>query len=62
MSFYTNPKQKISEYLLGKYLVIYRITPHNIEVIRAFHSSQSVKKIKTARSVKIKKGMSPLSL
>ena len=36
--------------ILGKYLIIYRITPDNIEVLRAFHSSRSVSKIKTARS------------
>ena len=37
--------------VLGKYLIIYRITPENIEILRAFHSSRSVSKIKTARSV-----------
>ena len=60
--FIPTQSKKYRNIILGKYLVIYRITPDNIEVIRAFHSSQSVKKIKTARSVKIKKGMSPPSL
>ena len=46
--------KKYRNIILGKYLIVYRITPDKIEVVRAFHSSQSVKKVKTARSVKIK--------
>ncbi len=45
--------KKYRNIILGKYLIVYRITADNIEVVRAFHSSQSVRKIKTARSVKI---------
>lgn len=52
--FIPTKSNKYRNIILGKYLVIYRITPDNIQVIRAFHSSQSVRKIKTARSVKIK--------
>lgn len=52
--FITTKSKKYRNIILGKYLIIYRITSNNIEVIRAFHSSQSVKKIKTARSVKVK--------
>ncbi|CAN5550983.1 hypothetical protein BH10BAC1_BH10BAC1_11260 [soil metagenome] len=37
--------------ILGKYLIIYRITPNNIEVLRAFHSSRSASKIRSARSI-----------
>ena len=37
--------------ILGKYLIIYRITLDNIEVLRAFHSSRSVSKIKSVRRV-----------
>jgi len=37
--------------ILGKYLIIYRITPDKIEVLRAFHSSRSASKIRTARSI-----------
>lgn len=38
--------KKYSNIILGKYLVVYRITSDTIEVIRAFHSSQSISKIK----------------
>ena len=39
--------------ILGKYLVIYPVKTEKIEVLRAFHSSQSIRKIKTARSIKM---------
>lgn len=52
--FLPTQSKKYRNIILGKYLVIYRITPDKIEVIRAFHSSQSIRKIKTARSIKIK--------
>lgn len=52
--FIPTKSKKYRNIILGKYLVIYRITPDNIHVIRVFHSSQSVRKIKTARSVKVK--------
>ena len=38
--------------IFGKYLVIYRITPGKIEVLRALHGSRSVRIIKAIRSVK----------
>lgn len=53
--FIPTKTKKYRNIILGKYLIIYRITPNKVEVIRAFHSSQSVRKIKSARSVKIKK-------
>lgn len=37
---------------LGSYIIIYRIRPERIEVLRAFHSSQSIRKLKTSRKVK----------
>ena len=39
--------------VLGKYLVIYRITPNKIEVLRAFHGSRAIKVIRSSRSVKL---------
>lgn len=38
--------------IFGKYIVIYRITPLRVEVLSLLHTSRSVTKIKTARSIK----------
>ncbi len=38
--------------VIGKYLIIYRITPERIEILRALHGSRSVRVIKAARSIK----------
>ncbi len=38
--------------IFGKYLVIYRITPDKVEILTLLHTSRSVAKIKTARSIK----------
>lgn len=38
--------------IFGKYIVIYRITPLKIEVLTLLHTSRSITKIKTARSIK----------
>ncbi len=40
--------------ILGKYLIIYRIKPAKIEVLRALHSSCSPEIIKAIRKIKIK--------
>ncbi|WP_291100425.1 MULTISPECIES: type II toxin-antitoxin system RelE/ParE family toxin [unclassified Flavobacterium] len=39
--------------IFGSYLIIYRITPHRIEVLRAFHGSRSPKSIKKSRNIKV---------
>lgn len=39
--------------ILGAYLIIYRIRPNTIEVLRAFHGSRSPKNIKNVRKIKI---------
>lgn len=39
--------------ILGKYLIIYRIKPNKIEVLRALHGSRSPAKIKAVRKIKI---------
>lgn len=39
--------------ILGSYLIIYRITPKQIEVLKAINSRMSITKIKSARSIKI---------
>lgn len=39
--------------ILGSYLIIYRIQTSRIEVLRAFHGSQSPKNIKTVKKIKI---------
>lgn len=59
-SYYLHPecphlKTKTKKYrniILGSYLIIYRITPLRIEVLRAFHSSRSPKSIKKSKSIK----------
>jgi plasmid stabilization system protein ParE len=38
--------------ILGSYLIIYRITSNNIEVLRILHSHSSIRKIKTSRQIK----------
>lgn len=45
--------KKYRNIILGSYLIIYRITPNRIEVLRAFHSSRSPKTIKKAKDIKI---------
>lgn len=39
--------------ILGAYLIIYRIKPNRIEVLRAFHGSRSPKSIKSTKKIKI---------
>lgn len=39
--------------ILGSYLIIYRIKPSRIEVLRAFHGSRSPKSIKSVKKIKI---------
>lgn len=45
--------KKYRTIILGSYLIIYRITPHRIEVLRAFHGSHSPKFIKESRKIKV---------
>jgi len=39
--------------ILGSYLVIYRITPNQIEILKAISSKMSITAIRSARSIKI---------
>ncbi len=39
--------------ILASYLIIYRITPNKIEVLRAISGRMSVSKIKAVRSIKL---------
>lgn len=39
--------------ILGSYLIIYRIKPNRIEVLRAFHGSRSPKIINQTKKVKV---------
>ena len=39
--------------ILGSYLIIYRITSEQIEVLKAISSRMSIKKIRNVRSIKI---------
>lgn len=39
--------------ILGSYLIIYRITPSRIEVLKAINSRMSYTRIRKARSIKI---------
>ncbi len=45
--------KKYRNIIFGSYLIIYRITPNRIEVLRAFHGSRSPKSIKETRSIKV---------
>ena len=45
--------KKYRNIILGAYLIIYRITPTRIEVLRTFHSSRSPRTIKKTRQLKI---------
>lgn len=44
--------KKYRNIIFGSYLIIYRVTPNRIEVLRAFHCSRSPKSIKESRSIK----------
>jgi plasmid stabilization system protein ParE len=39
--------------IFGSYLVIYRVTPQRIEVLKAISSRMSITKIRSARSIKL---------
>jgi toxin ParE1/3/4 len=60
-SYYLHPEcrhlitksKKYPNIILGYYLIIYRITPNRIQVLRAFHSSRSPKTIKDSKKIKI---------
>jgi plasmid stabilization system protein ParE len=39
--------------IFGSYLIIYRITPSRIEVLKAISSRMSITRIRTARKIKI---------
>lgn len=45
--------KKYRNIIFGSYLIIYRITSHRIEVLRAFHGSRSPKSIKKSKNIKI---------
>lgn len=45
--------RKYRNIILGSYLIIYRITPKRIEVLRAFHGSRSPKTIRNSQKTKI---------
>ncbi|MFV8345221.1 type II toxin-antitoxin system RelE/ParE family toxin [Flavobacterium sp. ZB4P13] len=45
--------KKYRNIILGSYLIIYRITPNRIEVLRALHGSRSPKTIKRTRTITI---------
>ncbi len=45
--------KKYRNIIFGSYLIIYRISPSRIEVLRAFHGSRSPKSIKKSRNIKI---------
>ena len=49
---YLPTKNKIyRNIILGSYLIIYRITPTNIEILRAFHGGHSPELIKSAKNI-----------
>lgn len=48
--------KKYRNVILGAYLIIYRICPNRIEVLRAFHGSRSPKILKSIRKITIYNG------
>ncbi|MEI6576805.1 MAG: type II toxin-antitoxin system RelE/ParE family toxin [Bacteroidota bacterium] len=48
----TNDK-RYRNIIIGSYLIIYRITSEAIEVLRILHSHSSIKRIQTARKLKL---------
>jgi toxin ParE1/3/4 len=51
---YLSTKSKMYRNLIyGSYIVIYRITRHQVEVLNVFHSSRSISVIKTSRKIKV---------
>lgn len=49
----TTKSQMYRNIILGSYLIIYRITPTQIEVLKAISSLMSISEIRTARKIKI---------
>ena len=45
--------KKYRNIILGSYLIIYRITSNQIQVLRAFHGSRSPKTIKSVRKISV---------
>lgn len=45
--------KKYHNIIFGSYLIIYRITPVKVDVLRAFHHSRSPKEIKKSKTIKI---------
>ena len=45
--------KKYRNIILGSYLIIYRITTNQIQVLRAFHGSRSPKTIKSVRKISL---------
>lgn len=45
--------KKYRNIILGSYLIIYRITANQIQVLRAFHGSRSPKTIKSVRKISL---------
>lgn len=39
--------------IIGSYLINYRITPEHVDVLRILHSHSSIRRIKTARQIKL---------
>jgi toxin ParE1/3/4 len=39
--------------IIGSYLIIYRITPEHVDVLRILHSHSSIRRIKTSRQIKL---------
>ena len=51
--FLVTKKRIYRNIILGSYMILYRIKTNRIEVLRIFHSSSSIRRIKQARSIKI---------
>jgi len=48
----TTVNKRYRNIILGSYLIIYRITSKNIEVLRILHAHSSIRRIKKSRQIK----------
>lgn len=51
--FLPTKTKKYRNIIIGKYLIIYRIAPGRIEILRALHNSRSISFIRSTRSIKL---------
>ena len=51
--FLVTKSKKYRNIIIGAYLIIYKITPVMIDVLRIIHAHSSIRKIKKSRNIKV---------